>query len=483
MSETPKDYRKAIVDVLRNVFLPTETARRRQARDAQQPAPKPAGRPAAGIALGALPVAMLGIWLAADPVESDRLRLKVKFERPSTIPYPADNIPSAARVDLGRRLFSDARLSADNSVSCATCHKPTQSFTDGQPLSKGLSKTPLKLHTPSLWNLAWAHAFFWDGRTPSLETQAKLPLEHPDEMGQSVDLSAIKLAADPAYVSAFATAFPEQQKISPDSILKALAAYQRTLVSPMTRFDRWLDGDIKALSTSEKRGFQTFVGKGGCTNCHSGWAFTDYAFHDIGLPTNAVGRGKVINRTALDHAFKTPSLRELTWTAPYMHDGSMATLDEVVRHYEKGGVNRATRSPDLPRGFALSDRERQDLVAFLKTLSSNRPAHSPTEIASPRGTSSTSVDTRVTKVGQRDKKFQPPLVSIKAGESLAIINDDSQAHNVFITDPRLNFDSGWQDPGSQTVIPFSDPGDFEVFCGIHPNMRLKVEVAPNIRSN
>ncbi len=483
MSEKATDYRRAIVDFLRNIFLPTETARRRSTRDDRQDAPKPAGRPAAFIALGALPIAMLGVWLAADPVESDRLRLKSKFERPSTIPYPADNVPSAARVDLGRRLFSETRLSADNSVSCATCHKPAQSFTDGLVTSKGVSKTPLRRHTPALWNLAWGHAYFWDGRTASLETQAKLPLEHPDEMGQNIETGAAKLSGIPEYVTAFATAFPEQQKITPESIVKALAAYQRTLVSPTTRFDRWLEGEQKALSNSEKRGFQTFVGKGGCTNCHSGWAFTDYAFHDIGLETIGDGRGKVINRAALDHAFKTPTLRELTWTAPYMHDGSMATLEDVVRHYEKGGVNRATRSPDLPRRLELSDRERQDLVAFLKSLSSNRPAHSPIELAGPRDSSPASPDGRVTKVGQRDKKFQPTQVSIRAGETLAIINDDSQAHNVFITDPRLNFDSGWQDPGSQTTIPFPDAGDFEVFCGIHPNMRLRVEVAPNMHGN
>ncbi len=482
MSENTTNYSRAIVDFLRNIFLPTETARRRSATGDRQGAAKPASRPAVFIALGALPVAMLGVWLAADPVESDRLRLKSKFERPSTIPYPADNVLSAARVDLGRRLFSEPRLSADNTISCATCHKPSQSFTDGQVVSKGVTKAPLRKHTPALWNLAWGHAYLWDGRAPSLEAQAKMPLEHPDEMGQAIEMSATKLVAIPEYVTAFATAFPEQQKIAPESILKALASYQRTLVSPMTRFDRWLDGDPKALSNSEKRGFQTFVGKGGCTNCHSGWAFTDYAFHDVGLDTTGDGRGKVINRPALDHAFKTPTLRELAWTAPYMHDGSMATLEDVVRHYEKGGVNRATRSPDLPRRLDLAERERQDLVAFLKSLSSSRPAHTPIETASSGSTSQASPDGRVTKVGQRDKKFQPTQVSIKAGETLTILNDDSQAHNVFIMDPRLNFDSGWLDPGAQAVIPFPEPGDFEAFCGIHPNMRLKVEVGPNIRS-
>ena len=482
MENKAQKFSRLASGALRNFFLPAATERRRSSRQDPQVAQKSAGRPAAFIAMGALPVAMLGLWLAADTAESDRLRVKPLFERPSTIPYPVDNVPSAARVELGRRLFGEARLSADNTISCATCHKPSQSFTDGMTFSKGVAKTPLKMHTPSLWNLAWGYAFFWDGRAASIETQAKGPLEHPDEMGQNIEIAAGKLASDPGYVSAFAAAFPESPKISPDTVLKTLATFQRTLVSPMTRFDRWLDGDPKAMSSAEKRGFQLFIGKGGCTNCHSGWAFTDYAFHDIGLQSAANGRGKVIGRAALDQAFKTPTLRELVWTAPEMHDGSLASLEEVVRHYEKGGVTRPTRSPDLPRKLELSDRERQDLVAFLKTLSSNRPAHTPIELASARGPLPASSGTRMTKINQRDKKFQPALVSIKAGESLAIVNDDSQAHNVFVTDPRMSFDSGWQDPGTQTVMPFPEAGDFEAFCGIHPNMRLRIEVAPSMRN-
>ena len=479
METKTQQYKRIVGGALFATFLPSATERRTRAE--RQTEPRRVGRPAALVAIGALPVALLGLWLAADPAETDRLRMKPQFERPATIPYPVDNVPSAARVDLGRRLFSEARLSADNSISCATCHKPSQSFTDGMTLSKGITKTPLKMHTPSLWNLAWGNAFFWNGRSTSIEAQAKGPIEHPDEMGQSVEAGAAKLAADASYVAAFSAAFPESPKVSPDAILKALATFQRTLVSPVTRFDRWLDGDQKAMSHAEKRGFQLFVGKGGCTNCHSGWAFTDYAFHDVGLNTEPNGRGKVISRAALDQAFKTPTLRELVWTAPYMHDGSMATLEEVVRHYEKGGINRPTRSPDLPRKLELSDRERQDLVAFLKTLSSNRPAHTPVELASARGPLPADPGTRMTRVGQRDKKFQPTLVTIKSGESLAIVNDDSQAHNVFVTDPRMTFDSGWQDPGTQTIVPFPDAGDFEVFCGIHPNMRLRVEVAPAVR--
>ena len=153
-----------------------------------------------------------------------------------------------------------------------------------------------------------------------------------------------------------------------------MAAYERTLVSPPTRFDRWVAGDAEALSPSEISGLQLFAGKGRCISCHTGFAFTDHNFYDIGLPGADKGRGKEIGLRAADYAFKTPTLRELAWTAPYMHDGSLATLEDVIDHYEKGGVRRPTRSRDLPRNLKLTQQERADLIAFLESLSSDDAA-------------------------------------------------------------------------------------------------------------
>ena len=418
------------------------------------------------------------MWLTTDQAETDRARVRWQFARPSSIPFPADNVPSAARVELGRRLFNDAGLSVDGTVACASCHNVKLGFADGVPLGQGVTRTRLRMHTPALWNLAWGNAFFWDGRAKSLEEQSLGPIEHPDEMGSKVESAVARLRADAGYVAAFAAAFPEAPEITSATLAKAFASFQRTIVSPPTRFDRWIEGNPAALTAAEKSGFSLFVGKAGCANCHSGWAFTDGAFHDIGLATSAPGRGHVIKRPALNQAFKTPTLRELVWTAPYMHNGSVATLEQAVRHYEAGGVDRSTRSPDLPRRLKLTEQERGNLVAFLKSLSSDRPPQPPSAVASPAIADTLTLATEAPKVGQKDKRFSLERLRIRAGQSIAVVNDDTQPHNVFVSDPRMNFDSGWQNPGEQVQVPFPLAGDYEMFCGIHPNMRLKVEVEP-----
>jgi cytochrome c peroxidase len=416
------------------------------------------------------------IWMTGDPVEAERARLKSKFALPTVVPYPNSNVPSAAKAALGERLFNDKRLSVDGTVSCVTCHDAAKGFSDGVALGRGVAGTPVKFHSPTLWNLAWGNAFFWDGRLATLEAQAVAPIENPEEMGSSIAPVIEKLKSDVVVQAAFRAAFPEQPEINKETLAKSLATYMRSLVSPPTRFDAWIAGRPDALTASEKSGFAIFVGKGGCMNCHSGWAFTDYAFHDIGLPSQDRGRGFVIGRPMLNQAFKTPTLRELTWSAPYMHDGSLKTLEDVVRHYETGGVNRSTRSPDMPKQLPLTDNERRDLVAFLRTLSSPTPPRpaDPAMVAVAKG----SVPPAPPRVGQRSKQFSHDTVRIVAGQTLSIFNDDTQAHNVFVQDPRMNFDSGWQQPGEQTQVPFEVPGDFQVFCGIHPNMRLTVQVEP-----
>ena len=415
---------------------------------------------------------------APDPAPSPPPRSA--FARPASIPYPGPTPPTPAQIALGQRLFSEPRLSANGQVSCATCHDPELAFTDGVTRGQGVGKVPLARHTPSLWNLAWSETLFWDGRAPSLEAQARGPIEHPLEMAQPIATGAEKLSADPDLAAAFATAFPTDPPphptISPETIVQALAAYERTLVSPPTRFDRFAAGDDSALSPSERIGYGLFTGRAQCVSCHSGWAFTDRGFHDIGLPSEDLGRGPVIGLSAVDHAFKTPTLRELNWTAPYMHDGSLATLEDVVRHYESGGIPRPTRSPDLPKNLTLTDDERAGLVAFLGSLSSERPPRPDTSIGFAGAPPPVPAPVTTSEVVQRGKAFSPTNVRIKPGETLHIINDDTRPHNVRIFDPRLTFDSGLQEPGETARITFPEGGTFEAFCAIHPSMKLKVEV-------
>src|SRR5262249_1680396 len=280
------------------------------------------------------------------------------------------------------------------------------------------------------------------------------------------------------YLQAFAQAFPgDSPQISRRTIAKALAAYERTLVSPPTRFDRWVAGQADALTPSELAGFAIFTGKGRCSNCHAGFAFTDRGFYDIGLPGSDKGRGATIGLSAADYAFKTPTLRELAWTAPFMHDGSMATLEDVVRHYESGGVARPTRSRDLPENLALSEQERSDLVAFLETLSSEtppQPSREPWVNAAEARSHAKPADTTV--VSQANKHFYPHNVRLRSGQLLTVLNDDPRTHNVRIYDPRFDYNSGAQEPRETVTIHFPGPGTFEAFCAIHPSMRLVVVV-------
>jgi cytochrome c peroxidase len=414
---------------------------------------------------------------AAEPADAFAV-LKASFARPMFIPHPAGNPPTAAKIALGKRIFEDVELSATGTVACASCHDPKLGFADGEPKGKGVTGRRLVRHTPSLWNVAWSPLLFWDGRASSLEDQIRFPIEHPDEMGSSVANAVDRFSRHDSYVRAFAQAFPtDNPQISPRTIAQALAAYERTLVSPPTRFDRWIAGEPGALSPSELAGFAIFTGKGRCSGCHAGFDFTDHGFYDIGLPASDKGRGAQIGLSAADHAFKTPTLRELAWTAPYMHDGSLATLDDVVRHYESGGVARSTRSRELPQNLALGERESSDLVAFLEALSSETPPQPSREAwvnAAEPAARAPPADT--TLVSQANKLFRPQYVRVRSGELLTVLNDDTRTHNVRIYDPRLDYNSGAQEPRETVTIRFPGPGTFEAFCAIHPSMRLTVVV-------
>jgi cytochrome c peroxidase len=297
-------------------------------------------------------------------------RLVAEYKRPTTIPYPAENAYTPARELLGRTLFFDPRLSGSDWISCASCHNPGFSWGDGLPRAVGHGMQTLGRRTPTILNLAWAESLFWDGRADSLEQQALGPIEAPGEMNLPLDALVAKLQKIDGYRALFANAYPGEG-IAPATIAKAIATFERTAVSATAPFDRWLAGDESAVSAEAKRGFQVFNEDGRCAKCHSGWRFTDDSFHDIGVATDDAGRGALLKGlVTMQSAFKTPTLRNIDQRGPYMHNGSVPTLEAVVDLYDRGGVvHRPGRSPEV---VALNLREQQkfDLVAFLRTLTS-----------------------------------------------------------------------------------------------------------------
>lgn len=327
---------------------------------------------AAALAAGGLWAAGVGRAGTADaPVARDAVWRAI-FARP---PLAAPTAEEAARIALGADLFRDGRLSASGSASCTTCHIPDRAFTDGRRTAVGPAGAVLPRNVPALYNLAWATSFFWDGRAKTLAEQAKGPLLAPDELGGDFPTLARRLSDDAAMRARFAAAFPPAGAVTEDTVLAALAAYVASLVSPETRFDRWVAGDDRALDEEQQRGFDIFVGKGGCVSCHGGWRFTDDGFHDIGLDSGDLGRGALAPDAPGLPAFKTPSLREAVHTAPYMHDGSLATLEDVVAHYAGRLIRRPSLAPTIVRDLELSPAERRALVAFLRTLSSVPESH------------------------------------------------------------------------------------------------------------
>lgn len=296
---------------------------------------------------------------------------------PDEIPYPDDNAYSPARVELGKTLFFDPRLSGSGVTSCATCHNPGFAWGDGLPLGVGAGMKPLKRRTPTILNVAWVELLFWDGRAETLEEQALGPIESRDEMDMNLDDMVRTVDGIVGYRPLFQAAYPGEP-IAKETVAKAIATFERTIVSAASPFDRWIGGEKSALSREARRGFDVFSGKAQCTSCHSGWRFTDDSFHDIGVEGEDPGRGALFDGvTPLQHAFKTPTLRNVALRAPYMHNGSEQTLAEVVELYDRGGrVKRSSLSEEI-FPLELSKKEKTDLVAFLEALTSD---HDPITI-------------------------------------------------------------------------------------------------------
>lgn len=323
-----------------------------------------------------------GVTFTASVAQSAEIKSreewKKEYVRPSEVPFPEDNPYTAAKAELGRTLFFDPRLSGSNYISCGTCHNPSFAWGDGLPKGIGHAMTVLGRRTPTILNLAWSEQLMWDGRFETLEEQALGPMAAPVEMNQQMEAIVAELQAIPEYKTLFKVSFGGEG-ITVPNIAKAIATFERTVVSGIAPFDRWVAGDEVAISESAKRGFDLFNNKANCVACHSGWNFTDDSFHDIGLPDTDIGRGEQFpDIKVMKHAFKVPTLRNSVERAPYMHDGSLRNLFSVVAHYNDGFTKRPSLSSEIYK-LNLTDKEQADLVAFMKTLSSQ-----DTPVAFPR---------------------------------------------------------------------------------------------------
>jgi len=325
-------------------------------------------------------------------------------------PIPRDNPQSPAKIALGRLLFNDRRFSADGSISCSSCHRPELAFTDSLPVAQGIRGIKGTRNSPTVVNAAYYTSLFLDGRRDSLETQALDPLVNPIEHGLNDHRFVVDVVRkDPDYPARFQTVFGvDTDQITIDHVVKAIASYERTLISGNSPFDRYFfGGDRTALSASAARGLNLFRRKGNCANCHEiSWnnaLFTDNRFYNIGvgydrlepsidayleslrrstkagtkpagsLLTDAqrseLGRFNVTGVVADIGKFRTPTLRNIEKTGPYMHDGSQKTLEEVVEYYDKGGEKNPYLDPAI-FPLKLTDQEKTDLVAFLQSLTS-----------------------------------------------------------------------------------------------------------------
>ncbi len=286
------------------------------------------------------------------------------------MPIPEANPLTAEKVALGGRLFSDPILSADQTIACSSCHDPERAFTDDRPKAVGVFGRVGSRRVPKLVNRGYGRSFFWDGRIPSLEEQVLQPVVNSLEMDLSLAEAETRLRADAGYAAEFMAVFGQ----APDRnvLAMALASYVRTILSGDSRYDRYIAGAAGALNEQERLGLEVFRTKGNCVTCHLGPNLTDERFHNTGIGYEDGrfvddGRFSVTGRPRDRGAFKTPTLRDVALTAPYMHDGSLQTLQRVIEDYDRGGTPNPYLDPEI-RKLNLSDAEKDSLEAFLRTL-------------------------------------------------------------------------------------------------------------------
>jgi cytochrome c peroxidase len=254
--------------------------------------------------------------------------VKQTYKRPAEIPFPIDNPYTPEKAALGKALYFDSRLPGAQNMNCATCHNPSFGWEVPVKTPVGAQNKALARQSPTVLDVAWVHPLFWDGRAPSAEEQAKGPIQSEMEMNLQLTDAVKRLKQIPDYDAWFNEVFPDKG-ITADTIVAAIATFERTAVASYAPFDAWIDGNETAISEGAKRGFSLFNGKAGCDRCHTGWNFTDNRFHDIGTTSTDIGRGALEPDNVLaQYAFKTPTLRDTAQRAPYMHDGSFATLEQ-----------------------------------------------------------------------------------------------------------------------------------------------------------
>jgi cytochrome c peroxidase len=299
--------------------------------------------------------------------------MKERYRRPTSVPYPKDNAYTKEREQLGKMLFFDPRLSSSGVMSCATCHNPSFAYGDGLPVGVGHGHKSLARRTPTVLNLAWAPKLFWDGRAASLEEQALGPIASAAEMNMVLADVLERLKKIEGYQTLAARAYPGEE-FNEKVIARAIATYERGIVSATAPFDRWIAGDETAISKEAKRGFVIFNTSGKCSDCHSGWNFTDHSFQDVGINDEDIGRAAVLPLKSMQHAFKTPGLRNVDQRGPYMHHGKEETLKDVIEFYDRGGDAKRPSVSASITSLGLSGRDKTDLEAFLHTLTSEDPA-------------------------------------------------------------------------------------------------------------
>ena len=282
---------------------------------------------------------------------------------------PVDNLPTKNRIELGKMLFFDPILSRDSSVSCSSCHLPDKFFSDNLKVSIGIDGRKGTRNAPSLINVVYQPNLFWDGGNPTLEQQVIAPIDNHDELDFDVNAIVEKLKRHPLYPNLFQQAYNQEPNVY--TLTRAIACFERTLIGGTSRYDDYTQNNNKsALTESEVRGMALFFSEEGeCFHCHQGALFTDYSFRNNGLYMQYAdsGRARITQELSDIGKFKVPSLRNIEMTAPYMHDGSLNTLEDVINHYSTGGVKHPNKSPII-QPLNLSAQQKEDLIHFLKSL-------------------------------------------------------------------------------------------------------------------
>jgi len=370
-------------------------------------------------------------------------------------------------AELGKLLFYDPILSANDDRSCATCHNPDMGFSDGRPLAEGAHGEDLRRNAPSLWNVAYATSLFWDGRAKSLEEQMLVPLTQENEMGADIAEMIAQLEAIPEYVERFDAAFDDG--ITADSVASAIAAFERTLLSQNSPFDRFAAGDFNALTPAQRRGFDVFrSAQTRCFECHAWPTFTNNTFNVLGVPdanpnNPDLGQVEIVNAADAERAFRTPGLRNVALSAPYMHNGVFNTLEEVIDFYAKGGgpaFSVDVEPDEFIRGFTLTGQQTADLIAFLYALTDEPEDLITIPTAVPSGlpvvqpvvnVARDLVERSTAPPFDPGEAREPQTITVKAGESIQAAVDRALPGDTVLVEPGVYTQTVYVDIPNLTI--------------------------------